>query len=156
MDSEEVRHVLDEDESRTQLADETGELAPQSSLRMVEASSLASGRCAAARETTGEQVNAGESNSVDGSDVVVDDGFGPSLLKDGASKRGSLDEPGVLPPREVEAVVEEAAAGEQAASGRHERWSPFTSGIKTMARMLTLGSTGLFVLAIGIAYPPRV
>jgi hypothetical protein len=55
MESEEVRHVLDEDVSRSKLANDPVHLSPQNGLGMVEAVALAGGAGALAGEAAGDE-----------------------------------------------------------------------------------------------------
>ena len=110
MESEDVRHVLDEHVSRHQLANDASELGPQSSLRVSEASPLPGGRCALAREAAGDAIDAGEVASADRADVVVNRAPWESSGEQSAPKLVGLDEPGVVMSGLVESGVEESCA----------------------------------------------
>ena len=108
MESEDVRHVLDEHVSRHQLANDASELGPESSLRVSEASPLAGGRCTLAREAARDAVDRGEVAGADRSDVIVNRAPWESPGEQSAAPFVTLNEPGVVASGLVESGVEQA------------------------------------------------
>jgi hypothetical protein len=106
MESEDVRHVLDDDVAGSKLANDSSELGPQRSLRVSEASPLPRRRGSLAWEAAGDAVDGLEVVGADVSDVVVNRAPWPSSGEQGAAVGLTLDEPCVLVAGLVESGVE--------------------------------------------------
>jgi hypothetical protein len=83
MESEDVRHVLDDDVAGSKLANGSEHLSPQNGLGMIEPGLLAGARRALAREAAGDDVDSGNRVSSDGPHVVDDGDAGEPFGEDG-------------------------------------------------------------------------
>lgn len=110
MKSEDSGHVLDQDVGGLNLANDSSELGPESSLRMSEASAKPRARDALAGEPADDPVDRLEVVRADGADVVVDGAPGPALGEELAAVGLALDEPGMLDAGLVESRVEETGS----------------------------------------------
>jgi hypothetical protein len=113
--------VLHEHVPGSKLANGSEHLVPQNGFGVPEPLALPGVAGALTGEPAGDDVDSGNRVSSDGSDVVEDGGTGPPFRENGAAPWVGFAEPGVVESGLVEAVVEEADAGEEAATGQHSR-----------------------------------
>ena len=119
-DREEVCNVLQEDVSRSNVANDSTHLSPKRSFGMSETLTLSGARGALAREAAGDDVDR-LGSSVNCSDVRVHGHSGESHPEQLLSELVDLAEPAVLEPGEVESVGQESAAIEESADTQHPR-----------------------------------
>jgi hypothetical protein len=112
MERADCRHVLDPDVLGSKLANDSRELGPESSLRMVETIARAGVGSALAREPADDPVDPLEVAGTDSADVVVNRASWPSAGEECAAFGLAFDEPGVFDPCVMESFVEQAGACE--------------------------------------------
>jgi hypothetical protein len=132
MDSEDVRHVLDDDEDGLKLANNASEVGPQRSLWMTEASKAPGCAVALARPAAGDAVDASEVRPSAGANVVSNNRIGPSSGKLTATPLIGFHEPGVPMARLRQPHIEQTGAGEQRAD--EHAGSPAHSSPSTWTR----------------------
>lgn len=115
VESKEVCDVLHDDVAWSKVANDSVHLSPKRSLGMSESLAFSGTRDALARESAGDDVDAG-STRPNCSDIGVDVDS-EALLEEFAAEGDELAEPAMLEPGEVESVGKESAAVKESSNG---------------------------------------